>query len=134
MTEPEKPLFEQEFEVFNANLPDWLARGLGGYALIRGTEVRGPYETQNDAINIGYETFGNVPFLVEPVVDKKPTVTLHEITSDQGGVPLPGKRVSGTLAEVFGFTIDDEARELYASNMRAIEDGRREADRIIRTL
>jgi hypothetical protein len=52
----------------------------------------------------------------------------------ESGVPLPGERVTGTLAEVFGFTIDDEARELYASNMKAIEDGRREADRIIRTL
>ena len=49
----------------------------------------------------------------------------------ESGVPLPGKRISGTLAEVFGFTIDDEARELYTKNMAAIEEGKREADRII---
>ncbi len=51
----------------------------------------------------------------------------------ESGIPLPGKRVTGSLAEVFGFTIDDEARELYAKNMAAIAESERKADRIIRT-
>jgi ribosome recycling factor len=60
---------------------------------------------------------------------------IQQIESNiDSGVPRPGVRVSGTLAEVFGFTITDEARETYAKNMAAIAESEKEADRILRTI
>ena len=80
---PEAPLFEQELETFNAHLPHWQANGIGGFALIKGIIVRGTYETENDAINVGYETYGNVPFLVKPIVELAPIITINQHTLDQ---------------------------------------------------
>jgi len=51
-----------------------------------------------------------------------------------GGVPRPGQRVSGSLAEAFGFTIDDESRLLYARNMTTINESRRKADQYLNML
>ena len=60
-------LFATELGVFRDHLEDWLVHDIGRHALIRGTEVLGPYDTENDAIKIGYDTFGYVPFLVKEI-------------------------------------------------------------------
>jgi hypothetical protein len=60
-------LFMTELEVFCERLDKWLTQDIGRFVLIRGLEIRGPYDTQNDAITIGYETYGNVPFLTKEI-------------------------------------------------------------------
>ena len=40
----------------------------GKFVLIHGADVLAADETKHDAIAAGYETFGNVPFLVKQVV------------------------------------------------------------------
>lgn len=82
MAQPEAPIFEEEYKTYYAHVPEWLAKGIGGFALIKGGEVHGPYETQNDAITVGYKTYGNVPFLVEPVDPAlKDPVTIYQIAA-----------------------------------------------------
>jgi len=61
-------LFEIELGVFREHLDEWLTQDIGRFALIKGAEVRGPYDTQNDAITVGYETYGNVPFLTKEIL------------------------------------------------------------------
>ncbi len=63
-----RELFEAELSVFHEHLDAWLAHDIGRFALIKGTEIRGPYDTQNDAITVGYETYGNVPFLTKEIL------------------------------------------------------------------
>ncbi|HEY4963646.1 MAG TPA: hypothetical protein VIH90_03060 [Candidatus Saccharimonadales bacterium] len=54
----------------------WLAHDIGRFTLIKGTEIRGPYDTQNDAITVGYETYGNVPFLTKEILPFERPATL----------------------------------------------------------
>lgn len=61
---------EQELQTFKERLPE-LLEGIEGYvgniavyALIKGTEIRGTFHSERDAIDIGYREYGNVPFLV----------------------------------------------------------------------
>ncbi|HEY5268520.1 MAG TPA: hypothetical protein VII94_05320 [Candidatus Saccharimonadales bacterium] len=61
-------LFETELGVFHERLEEWLVRDVGRFVLIKDAEVRGPYDTQNDTITVGYETFGNVPFLTKQIM------------------------------------------------------------------
>jgi hypothetical protein len=68
MAEGATRLFDEEPRLFEARLPGWLAHDIGKHALIRGQEVLGPYDTENDAISVGYQTFGNVPLLVKKVL------------------------------------------------------------------
>jgi hypothetical protein len=75
---PKAPLFEQELNIFNEHLPSWQAKGIGGFALIKGVEFRGTFETENDAIDVGYKTFGNVPFLVKPIVEVVPIDKINQ--------------------------------------------------------
>lgn len=68
MAEGIAQLFDTELDVFQARLPEWLAHDIGRHALIKGNEALGPYDTQNDAITVGYQTYGNVPFLVKEIL------------------------------------------------------------------
>jgi hypothetical protein len=67
MAESEGRLFEAELKTFQDRLPEWLSHDIGRYALIRGSEALGPYDTENDAIQIGYDTYGMEPFLVREI-------------------------------------------------------------------
>ena len=40
----------------------------GKFVLIKGEELAGVYDSQEDAIREGYRQFGNVPFLVKKVL------------------------------------------------------------------
>ena len=73
-------LFETELGVFHERLDEWLTRDIGRFALIKDSEVRGPYDTQNDAISVGYETYGNVPFLTKEILPvERPATFTREI-------------------------------------------------------
>ena len=61
-------LFEIELGVFHEHLDEWSSQDIGRFVLIKGAEVRGPYDTQNDAITVGYEAYGNVPFLTKEIL------------------------------------------------------------------
>ena len=58
-----------ELETFAAKKNELLATASGKYALIHGTELAGTFDTENDAINEGYQRWGNVPFLVKQIVE-----------------------------------------------------------------
>lgn len=68
MAEDITELFATELGVFRDRLDKWLVHDLGRHALIKEQEVLGLYDTQNDAIAVGYQTYGNVAFLVKEVL------------------------------------------------------------------
>ena len=59
---------KDELRTFESRRDELLGTSLGRWVLIHDGELVGAFETQADAINIGYQRFGNVPFLVKQVV------------------------------------------------------------------
>jgi hypothetical protein len=57
-----------ELRTFESRRDELLGTSLNKWVLIRDGELVGAFDSQADAINIGYERFGNVPFLVKQVV------------------------------------------------------------------
>lgn len=70
-----------ELKTYDRELPRLLGRCAGmigprpQYVVIEGETAIGPIGTQNDAMRIGYDTFGNVPMLVKPILDRERPVT-----------------------------------------------------------
>jgi len=61
-------VLDPELETYERHRSDLLAAHSGKWVLIRGNEVAGTFDTQNDAIAEGYRRFGNVPFLVKQIL------------------------------------------------------------------
>lgn len=59
---------EVELGTFEAKREELLAAAEGKFALIKGDELAGVYDSQEDAIREGYRHFGNVAFLVKQVL------------------------------------------------------------------
>jgi hypothetical protein len=58
---------KRELETFEAHRGELLGRAPGKYALVHHDELAGVFDTEPDAIDEGYRTFGNVPFLVKRI-------------------------------------------------------------------
>jgi hypothetical protein len=61
-------VLDTELETYERNRERLLGEYEGKYVLIHGEEVVGAYDTELDAIRLGYQKFGNVPMLVKRVV------------------------------------------------------------------
>jgi hypothetical protein len=69
---------EKEVETYTKSLPQLLA-DQGKYVLIHGEKVVGIYDTYQDALKIGYESFGLAPFLVKRI---QAVEQVHSFTRD----------------------------------------------------
>jgi hypothetical protein len=73
-----------ELEVFYRSLPRLLAEGEAGrYAVIKGTEFCGTWDSFRDGRQYGYERFGGEPFLTQKV-DERYLASLAQVFG-----PLP---------------------------------------------
>lgn len=72
---------EQEIKYFEAARDQLLGKAKGKFALIKGDKLIDIFENQLDAIKIGYEKFGNEPFLVKQIleVDTPQNFTSHQL-------------------------------------------------------
>lgn len=64
---PTLEILSEEQETFERLLPELLGTAAGKWVLIHGNQMLGTFESRVDAINHGYQTLGNVPFLVKQV-------------------------------------------------------------------
>ena len=62
-----KDVLAEELETFERNRAMLLGKGREKYALIKGQDILGIFESKMDAIHQGYERLGNVPFLVKQI-------------------------------------------------------------------
>jgi len=60
---------DRELATYEANREKLLARASGKFVLIKGDQVVDEFESIGDALKVGYERFGNSPFLVKQVLD-----------------------------------------------------------------
>jgi hypothetical protein len=61
-------LLDTELKTYDQQRSRLLSAYEGKYVLIHGDQVVGAYESKMDAIMLGYQKFGNVPFLVKQVL------------------------------------------------------------------
>ena len=47
--------------------------------MIKDAEVLGTFETRNDAVTVGYQTFGHVPFLTKQILPHELPLALVRI-------------------------------------------------------
>lgn len=62
-------LLKKEMETYEKNKVDFISENLGKFVLIKEEEIIVFFETQNDAIKVGIDKFGNTPFLVKKIED-----------------------------------------------------------------
>ena len=67
MSEPISELFVEEVEAFAQRRDELLRLCEGKFALFRGKEFFGTFDTDAAAYNAGIEQFGNTRFLIQPV-------------------------------------------------------------------
>ena len=60
---------EREMRYFNTIRHEFLGRARGEYVLIKDDVLIGTWRSKIDAINSGYERFGNTPFLVKKILE-----------------------------------------------------------------
>ncbi len=58
--------FDRELQTYQSHLMELLAHE-GAFVTIHGDEIRGPFESYEEALSEGYERFGVVAFLVKRV-------------------------------------------------------------------
>jgi len=82
-----KPL-SREIETYHKHKAELLKDNTGKYVLIKGEEIINIFDTQNDAIRVGIDKFGNMPFLVKKIeeVDSKQNFTSNLIRAKQHAV------------------------------------------------
>ncbi|MEE8349339.1 MAG: hypothetical protein V3R94_07205 [Acidobacteriota bacterium] len=63
-------MLEEERTFIKENEAEWLRRNRGQYALVKGRELCGVYESPHQAYDIGIVQFGR-PFLIVPIDSPK---------------------------------------------------------------
>ena len=63
------PELEAELHYFNEHRAEFLEKAAGKFALIKDESLIGMFDSEASAIRRGYETLGNVPFLVKQVTE-----------------------------------------------------------------
>ena len=58
-----------ELDFFERHRLELLERAAGKYALVKGSELIGVFETELDAVRTGYQCFGNDAFLVRHILE-----------------------------------------------------------------
>ena len=67
MNESSSNLFSEELKAFARRKEELLRVCEGKYAVFKGADFCGTFDTVEAAYNAGVERFGNVPFLIQPV-------------------------------------------------------------------
>jgi hypothetical protein len=66
---------QQELGCFEQHRLELLAQAPGKYALIKGAEIAGTFDSENEAVGAGYRRYGNEPFLVKHIVEAELPLT-----------------------------------------------------------
>ena len=65
-----------ELSFFESMKAQWLTAHEGKFVLIKGQELMGVFESQEQAYSVGLERLGNIPFLIKQVVKEEPVQTI----------------------------------------------------------
>ena len=71
---------EREIEYFKSQKEEWLRYYKGQIVLIKGEELVGTFTTQHEAFVAGVKRFGNVPFLIQAVLEQDEVAQLPALS------------------------------------------------------
>lgn len=63
------PVLQPELDFFERRRLELFERAPGKYALIKGSELIGIFDTELEAIRVGYHKIGNEAFLVKQILE-----------------------------------------------------------------
>ncbi len=63
------PQFKRELDYFERERMQLLSRAKGKFAVIKGEELIGVFDTEMDAVRAGYRRLGNEAFLIKHIVE-----------------------------------------------------------------
>src|SRR5436305_10513334 len=66
---PTEVVLRPELEFFEQHRFELLDKASGKYALVKGSELLGVFDTELEAVRAGYHQFGNEAFLVKHIVE-----------------------------------------------------------------
>ena len=73
---------ELELETYEANKPQLLAESEGKVVLIKGKEIVGVFETEDEATEAGFDRFGyDTPILVKKILKQEPFIRIKGINA-----------------------------------------------------
>lgn len=61
-------ILDLELDTYQRHRNELLGKAEGKFVLIHGDRILGIFDSRNDAIRQGYQSVGNVPFLVKQIV------------------------------------------------------------------
>ncbi len=67
---PSAPL-QEERDFFSTHQSEWKERFPGKFALVKGQHLVNTFDRAEDAVSLGFEQFGNEPFLVRQVEESE---------------------------------------------------------------
>jgi len=85
----DEKILSEEIATYEENKIKLLKESAGKYVLIKGKTIVNVYDSQNDAIKVGIDKFGNSPFLVKKIteVDEKQNFTSNLIKISPASCP-----------------------------------------------
>jgi hypothetical protein len=73
-------MLETERQFYSENLANWLSQFPGKFALVKGQELIGTFDTNEQALSEGARRFGLEPFLVRRVQERQDDVNVPALT------------------------------------------------------
>ncbi len=73
-------MLEHERAYFDAHLSEWLQHYPQRFVLVKGEELIGTFDTQDDALREGARRFGLAPFLIRRVEMQRPVAEIPALT------------------------------------------------------
>ncbi len=73
-------VLEVELAFFQKNLSDWLQHHEGKFALIKGEESAGFFDSDDNALQAGLDQWGVTPFLIKEVLPVDPILYIPALT------------------------------------------------------
>ncbi len=91
-------LLSEEMATYTTHREQLLGRAKGKYVLIKRDRILGEFESRRDALQRGYDEYGNAPFLVKRIVETEMPIYLLHLMPTSGVDRAPYYPLScGTL-------------------------------------
>ena len=73
-------MLDEEIKYFNESLEDWLKQYSGRIALVKGQELIGVYNTEDEALAEGARRYQLQPFLVRHIIREQTNISVPALT------------------------------------------------------
>lgn len=73
-------MLEEERQFYAENLANWLGQYPGKFVLVKGRELIGTFDTNEEALAEGARRFGLAPFLVRRVQERQEDISIPALT------------------------------------------------------